>query len=141
MHQWQPSQASSSAAPSASYPPNASSVFNADDEGLDRDDGEGGAFLLQNAAGAARTDGPGEDAIDSTGKGKGKQREVAQHEDADENGVVPWAHRDIKPACVRASSLALRALTRRVALCADPSLSRFPPCLATSWSPTTARRS
>jgi serine/threonine kinase 16 len=100
MHRWKPSAQGSGSddAASASYPPNASAVFNADEEGLgDHDDGEGGALLLQNAASAGQTEGPGEDAIDESGKGKGKQRE-ANHPAADESGTVPWAHRDIKPA-------------------------------------------
>lgn len=101
MHRWKPSSADvapADASTSSSYPPSASAVFSADDEGLDEhDDGEGGAFLVQNAASVARIEGPGEDTIDESGKGKGKQREV-NHPGASENGIVPWAHRDIKPA-------------------------------------------
>lgn len=98
MHLWKPSSQTSSSSASTSYPPTASSVFDAEDEGVGEvDDGEGGAFLLSNAAPGG--EGPGEDALDDRGKGKGKAREVG-HPEADDKGVVPWAHRDIKPASV-----------------------------------------
>jgi hypothetical protein len=95
MHQFNPTAAASA---SSSYPPRATfpSEAGEDDEGT----------LLGGDRAAGREDAAVFDADDEEealvggggkGKGKGKEREASQSMD-NEDGTVPYAHRDIKPA-------------------------------------------